>query len=150
MGVTFKENCPDLRNTRVIDIIHELETYGIVVDVYDPWVDSAEAQREYGLEMTETPETRGYNSVIVAVAHEVFLHRNIVEGYAKKTPVSLTLRVSCHEMLGLCGYELQHLSIFSFRPRVPADLVDFPWSKARIMTAQEKMPSSAFLPKTRR
>lgn len=87
MGLTFKENCPDLRNTRVIDIIHELETYGIDVDVYDPWVDGPEAQREYGLEMTETPESRGYDSVIVAVAHEVFLQENIVEGYAKANAV---------------------------------------------------------------
>lgn len=87
MGLTFKENCPDLRNTRVIDIIHELATYGIDVDIYDPWVDRAEAQREYGLEMTETPETKGYDSVIVAVAHEVFLGEDIIERYAKDNAV---------------------------------------------------------------
>ena len=87
MGLTFKENCPDLRNTRVIDIIHELATYGVDVDMYDPWVDSAEAQREYGLEMTETPETKGYDSVIVAVAHEAFLGEDIIESYAKDKAV---------------------------------------------------------------
>jgi len=87
MGLTFKENCPDLRNTRVIDIIHELLTYGIDVDIYDPWVDSAEAQREYGLEMTETPETKGYDSIIVAVAHEAFLDEDIIESYAKENAV---------------------------------------------------------------
>jgi UDP-N-acetyl-D-glucosamine/UDP-N-acetyl-D-galactosamine dehydrogenase len=59
MGLTFKENCPDLRNTRVVDIIRELESYGIEVDVYDPWVNSAEAEREYRVEMTEMPEVRG-------------------------------------------------------------------------------------------
>ncbi|MBA96268.1 MAG: Vi polysaccharide biosynthesis UDP-N-acetylglucosamine C-6 dehydrogenase TviB [Roseobacter sp.] len=87
MGLTFKENCPDLRNTRVIDIIHELRTYGIDVDIYDPWVDSAEAQREYGLEMTQKPETKGYDSIIVAVAHEAFLDDDIIESYAKENAV---------------------------------------------------------------
>jgi len=87
MGLTFKENCPNLRNTRVIDIIHELRTYGVDVDVYDPWVDSAEAQREYGLEMTETPETKGYDAIIVAVAHEAFRNEDIVQSYAKETAV---------------------------------------------------------------
>lgn len=87
MGLTFKENCPDLRNTRVIDIIHELATYGIDVDIYDPWVDSAEAQREYGLEMTQKPEAKGYDSIIVAVAHEAFLGEDIIESYAKDNAV---------------------------------------------------------------
>lgn len=72
MGLAFKENCPDLRNTRVIDIIRELESYGIEVDVYDPWVDAAEAKREYGVEMTEAPVVKGYDAVVVAVAHRVF------------------------------------------------------------------------------
>lgn len=83
MGLAFKENCPDLRNTRVVDIIRELETYGVNVDIFDPWVDSAEAQREYGLEMTETPETREYDSIIVAVAHDAFLNEDIIASYAK-------------------------------------------------------------------
>lgn len=87
MGLTFKENCPDLRNTRVIDIIRELRTYGIDVDIYDPWVDSAEAQREYGLEMTEKPETKGYDSVIVAVAHKAFLNEDLIQIYAKENAV---------------------------------------------------------------
>lgn len=72
MGLAFKENCPDLRNTRVVDIIHELESYGVEVDVYDPWVDATEAKREYGVEMTETPEVQRYDALVVAVAHEVF------------------------------------------------------------------------------
>lgn len=81
MGLAFKENCPDLRNTRVVDIIRELESYGIEVDVYDPWVDSAEAKREYGVEMTELPKAEGYEAVIVAVAHEVFHDYNVVQKY---------------------------------------------------------------------
>lgn len=87
MGLTFKENCPDLRNTRVIDIVRELATYGIEADIYDPWVDSAEAEREYGLVMTETPETKGYDSIIVAVAHEAFLGEDIITYYAKDNAV---------------------------------------------------------------
>ena len=87
MGLTFKENCPDLRNTRVVDIIQELESYGINVDIYDPWVDEAEAKQEYGLEMKDTPDAHSYDTVIVAVAHEAFLEENMVEGYAKPDAV---------------------------------------------------------------
>lgn len=87
MGLAFKENCPDLRNTRVVDIIRELESYGVEVDVYDPWVDAAEAKREYGVEMTVTPEINSYDSIVVAVAHETFLHDKIIEGYAKGNAV---------------------------------------------------------------
>lgn len=78
MGLAFKENCPDLRNTRVVDIIRELEGYGIEVDVYDPWVDAAEAKREYGVEMTEAPKIQGYDAVVLAVAHSAFRGEKIV------------------------------------------------------------------------
>ncbi|MEL7803290.1 Vi polysaccharide biosynthesis UDP-N-acetylglucosamine C-6 dehydrogenase TviB [Sulfitobacter pontiacus] len=81
MGLAFKENCPDLRNTRVVDIIRELESYGIEVDVYDPWVDSAEAKREYGVEMTEVPEKQSYGAVVVAVAHSAFDSEEITIEY---------------------------------------------------------------------
>jgi UDP-N-acetyl-D-glucosamine/UDP-N-acetyl-D-galactosamine dehydrogenase len=71
LGLTFKENTPDLRNTRVVDIVSELATYGMQVDVHDPWVDAAEARHEYGLEVTDpTPDT--YDAVILAVGHEQF------------------------------------------------------------------------------
>ena len=73
MGLTFKENCPDLRNTRVIDVVKELESYGIVVDVFDPWVDKAEASREYDLEVVETPLEGGYEGIILAVNHACFM-----------------------------------------------------------------------------
>jgi len=72
MGLTFKENCPDLRNTRVVDVIAELQDYGISVDVFDPWVDKSEAQREYGITPVERPEEAAYDSVVIAVAHEEF------------------------------------------------------------------------------
>ena len=72
MGLTFKENCPDLRNTRVVDVIGELRDYGITVDVHDPWADPAHADDEYGLSLTEKPEAGAYDGVILAVAHEQF------------------------------------------------------------------------------
>ena len=91
MGLAFKENCPDLRNTRVVDIIRELESYGIEVDVYDPWVDAAEAEREYGVEMTQAPESKGYDAVVVAVAHSAFKAEKIIDGYTK--PMAVTFDV---------------------------------------------------------
>lgn len=72
MGLTFKENCPDLRNTRVIDVIAELREYGIIVDVHDPWVDFAEAQREYGIAPIARPQEGAYDGVVLAVAHTEF------------------------------------------------------------------------------
>jgi len=75
MGITFKENCPDIRNSRVIDIIRELREYGCRVDVYDPWADPQEVREEYGLELiTEASglHSVGYDGVCLAVAHETF------------------------------------------------------------------------------
>ncbi|PHQ26790.1 Vi polysaccharide biosynthesis UDP-N-acetylglucosamine C-6 dehydrogenase TviB [Marinobacter guineae] len=72
MGLTFKENCPDLRNTRVIDIVKELAEYNIEVDVYDPWVSTAEAQHEYGIAPIEQPMFGQYDGVILAVGHNQF------------------------------------------------------------------------------
>lgn len=75
LGLTFKENCPDLRNTRVIDIVYELQDYGIHVDVYDPWVNSEEAEKEYKIsplsELNDAPKTK-YDAVVLAVAHDKF------------------------------------------------------------------------------
>lgn len=72
MGLTFKENCPDLRNTRVIDIINELRHYNANVAVYDPWADSAEAQHEYGLELIQDPQPGSYDAIILCVGHQKF------------------------------------------------------------------------------
>jgi UDP-N-acetyl-D-galactosamine dehydrogenase len=72
MGLTFKENCPDLRNTRVIDIISELQSYNVSVDVYDPWVNADESEREYGLRPVEAPEQDVYDAIVLAVAHDQF------------------------------------------------------------------------------
>jgi UDP-N-acetyl-D-galactosamine dehydrogenase len=72
MGMTFKENCPDLRNTRVIDVITELQSYGIEIDVYDPWADAGEARREYGQELIRILPDTTYDGVMITVAHDAF------------------------------------------------------------------------------
>jgi UDP-N-acetyl-D-galactosamine dehydrogenase len=72
LGLTFKENCPDLRNTRVIDIINELQGYNVQVDVNDPWADVTEAREEYGIDLVSGPVPGAYDAVIVAVAHHQF------------------------------------------------------------------------------
>ena len=72
LGLTFKENCPDLRNTRVVDVVAELRDYGVHVDVHDPWVDAADVQKEYGLALVTTPEPEAYDGVILAVAHDSY------------------------------------------------------------------------------
>lgn len=73
LGLTFKENCPDLRNTRVIDMIEELDQYGVHIDVYDPWVDKNEAQKEYAIMPIESPEDGQYDAIILAVSHKEFV-----------------------------------------------------------------------------
>lgn len=73
MGLTFKENCPDLRNTRVVDIVRELAEYSIEVDVYDPWVSVEEAQHEYGITPVAQPAAGAYDGIILAVAHQQFV-----------------------------------------------------------------------------
>jgi UDP-N-acetyl-D-galactosamine dehydrogenase len=72
MGLTFKENCPDLRNTRVIDIIEELKDYKVQTDVFDPWADPAQAQCEYGITPVQNPEPGAYDAIVLAVAHHQF------------------------------------------------------------------------------
>lgn len=72
MGLAFKENCPDLRNTRVVDIVNELREYNVEVDVYDPWVDVAEAQHEYDITPVDTPRPGQYDAIVLAVAHRQF------------------------------------------------------------------------------
>jgi UDP-N-acetyl-D-galactosamine dehydrogenase len=78
MGLTFKENCPDLRNTRVVDIVRELADYNASVDVYDPWASAEEAEHEYGLKLVDEPEAGAYDAIILAVAHDEF--RELGEG----------------------------------------------------------------------
>jgi UDP-N-acetyl-D-galactosamine dehydrogenase len=72
LGITFKENCPDLRNTRVIDLAREFSDYGAVVDIHDPCADREHAMREYGVELLEQPQAGAYDAIIVAVSHDEF------------------------------------------------------------------------------
>ena len=72
MGFTFKENCPDIRNTRVIDIIEELKDYKVNADVLDPWADPSQAQHEYGITPLQNPESGTYDAIVIAVAHNQF------------------------------------------------------------------------------
>lgn len=73
LGLAFKQDCPDLRNTRVIDIVQELQQYNVSVDVHDPWVDAGQARHEYGLDLVQTPAPGHYDAVILAVAHRQFI-----------------------------------------------------------------------------
>ncbi|MCF8057521.1 MAG: Vi polysaccharide biosynthesis UDP-N-acetylglucosamine C-6 dehydrogenase TviB [Desulfocapsa sp.] len=77
LGLTFKENCPDVRNTKVVDVIRELESYGTQVDVYDPWVDKEEARREYGIELIDNPSPASFTAIVLCVAHTEFQTKGI-------------------------------------------------------------------------
>jgi UDP-N-acetyl-D-glucosamine/UDP-N-acetyl-D-galactosamine dehydrogenase len=72
LGLTFKENCPDVRNTRVVDIVKEFHSFGAQVDVHDPWADAAEAKHEYGFDLVSTPAHDTYDAIILAVSHDQF------------------------------------------------------------------------------
>ena len=72
LGLAFKENCPDLRNTRVLDILQHFEAFSVQADVHDPWVDAEEAKQEYGIELVAQPQAGAYDAIVVAVAHREF------------------------------------------------------------------------------
>jgi len=96
LGLTFKENCPDLRNTGVTQIIRELESYGADIEVYDPWVDKEEAQSAYNVKMVDQPHPQRYDAVIAAVAHREFISMDPAE-----------LRSSCKENAVI--YDVKHM-----------------------------------------
>ena len=77
MGLTFKENCPDIRNTKVIDVVKILEEFHIDVDIYDPWIDSVTADKNYDLNVISEPKKGEYDAVIIAVAHNIFIEKGI-------------------------------------------------------------------------
>jgi len=93
MGLAFKENCPDLRNTRVIDIIGSLAEQGARVDVWDPWIDADEARAEYGLDLLAAPAPGAYDAIVLAVAHEQFTELGVeaIRGFG--TPASVLFDV---------------------------------------------------------
>jgi UDP-N-acetyl-D-galactosamine dehydrogenase len=77
LGITFKENCPDVRNTKIVDVIGALEDYGIKVSLYDPWANPVEVLHEYGLETSTAQPTTTFDSVVLGVAHQEFLDLDI-------------------------------------------------------------------------
>lgn len=79
LGITFKENCPDIRNSKVIDIIEELKTYNATVDVYDPWANKHEVNKEYNLDLLEKTNLCSYAALILAVAHDEFLETSFAQ-----------------------------------------------------------------------
>lgn len=94
MGLTFKENCPDLRNTRVVDIVNELKQYGAISEIFDPWVDPAEAEKEYGITPLIEPKSDTYDAIILAVAHEKFkkMGASEIKSFGKKEHVLYDLK----------------------------------------------------------
>lgn len=94
MGLSFKENCPDIRNTRVLDLVRELDEYGVLVDIYDPWVDAEDATREYGVTLIGSPGQATYDAVVLAVAHNEFveLGAKAIRHYGKDLHVLYDLK----------------------------------------------------------
>lgn len=94
LGLTFKENCPDLRNTKVVDVWEELKEYGVHVDIHDPWVDPVQAREEYALEVIDSPEKNAYDGIIVAVAHSEFSELGVsgVREYGKPSHIVYDLK----------------------------------------------------------
>jgi UDP-N-acetyl-D-galactosamine dehydrogenase len=89
LGLTFKENCPDLRNSKVADVVRELETYGAKVDVCDPWANRAEARHEYGISLVRNPKRGQYDAIVAAVAHDEFkeLGIDVVRKFGRRNHV---------------------------------------------------------------
>lgn len=94
LGLTFKENCPDIRNTRVVDALQALKDYHCSVDVFDPWVDPAEAKHEYGVEMIKNPEVGAYDGILITVAHQQFKEMGAakIHSFGKPTHVVYDLK----------------------------------------------------------
>ena len=76
LGITFKENCPDVRNTKIVDVVSALEEYGIIVTIYDPWANPEEVKHEYGLNMDKELTSEKYEAIVLGVAHNEFLKMN--------------------------------------------------------------------------
>ena len=95
LGLTFKENCPDIRNSRVIDVVHELASYGLTVHVHDPVADPEEAQREYGVELEPWDALPRASAIVAAVAHREFRNRPVDDFVAKLAAGGLYVDVKC-------------------------------------------------------
>ncbi len=103
LGVTFKENCPDLRNTRVVDVVRELQQYHACVDVHDPWADAGQAQAELGFGLTEKPLEGAYDAIVLAVPHQQFI-ANAVKNISR--------------------WRKPHSVVFDLKNALPGEIVD--------------------------
>lgn len=103
LGLTFKENCPDLRNTRVVEIVREFETAHARVDVYDPWADPAEAKEKLGIHLVDAPTAGSYDAIVLAVAHQTFLDLGSE---------------------GIRRFGREHCALFDIKSLLPAAMVD--------------------------
>jgi UDP-N-acetyl-D-galactosamine dehydrogenase len=92
LGITFKENCPDIRNTKVIDVYRELQDFGLHVDVYDPWAEACDVFRQYQLQLVDTIEGKSYDGIIVAVAHQEFVMLSIEKYKRNKDSVIFDIK----------------------------------------------------------
>jgi UDP-N-acetyl-D-galactosamine dehydrogenase len=92
MGFAFKENCPDIRNTKIADLIKEINKYNLNVDVYDPVVNKNEVKNQYAIDIIEEPAKQKYDAIILAVAHNIFLSANQIKGLGKKKHVIYDLK----------------------------------------------------------
>jgi UDP-N-acetyl-D-galactosamine dehydrogenase len=94
LGATFKENCPDIRNSKVFDVVRELKKHGALVDVYDPWADGAECKHEYGVRLTKDPQPGQYDAVVMAVAHKEFKEMGVrgARRYGRKNHVLFDIK----------------------------------------------------------
>jgi UDP-N-acetyl-D-galactosamine dehydrogenase len=95
LGLTFKENCPDLRNSKVIDVIRELESYGATVHVHDPVAESAEAEHEYGVRLVPWEHLPKANAIVAAVAHKEFAEHSLDQMLGKLSSGGVYVDVKC-------------------------------------------------------
>ena len=98
MGLTFKENCPDLRNSKIIDLVSGFEDFNCNVDVYDPWADKSEALNEYNIELIKEPIADKYDAIVLAVNHNQFKELTIakLKSYGKKKHVIYDIKSLFH------------------------------------------------------
>ena len=107
LGLSFKENCPDLRNTRVVDVVKGLRSFDLDVEVIDPWVDRLEARRQYGLEVRPSPVGAGpFRAVVVAVAHHQFAEQSPAQWQALLEPGAVLL-----DLKGIVPRQLQPMRL---------------------------------------
>lgn len=109
LGLTFKEDCPDLSNTKVVDLLSELAPYNASVDVYDPWVSNEEAQHEYGLELVNKAEKGKYDAIIIAVSHHQFkqLGAEGLHALGKKITCFMTLNIFSRPVMLMGGCKIR-------------------------------------------